>query len=314
MNQDLKKPIDNTWHPQQTKLLKSWAEIASSYRWMHNQAYMVYKKKNLYFMIPLIVMSTLTGTANFAQNTFPVSIRPNVPQIIGAVNLISAIMTTIYNFLKISEFMESHRISSINYGKLARTITVELSLPVKDRSSGGAECVKRSRTEIDRLIEQSPSIPKNVLYTYEQTFAGKGLSEPEIVVINKVDIYEDMDNKVAETVAHAGLKLKNMIKKPWNSISNFKDKIHKELGDLSNSKLVSGVEKSSFVNLVSSLVGNSHGTNELKQPEFLNEVVEQIHEEADEESVVPNTHSIPDDIEMLKASKLVKERSEIFDI
>ncbi len=26
------------WHPQQAKLLKSWAEIASSYRWMHNQA------------------------------------------------------------------------------------------------------------------------------------------------------------------------------------------------------------------------------------------------------------------------------------
>jgi lysophospholipase L1-like esterase len=40
-----KEPKD--WHPQQAKLLKSWAEIASSYRWMHNQAYMIYKKKNV---------------------------------------------------------------------------------------------------------------------------------------------------------------------------------------------------------------------------------------------------------------------------
>jgi hypothetical protein len=204
---------NNEWHPQQAKLLKSWAEVASSYRWMHNQAYMIYKKKNLHFMLPLIIMSTVAGTANFAQSTFPNGIRPYVPQIIGAINLISAIMTTIYQFLKISEFMESHRISSINYGKLARTLTVELNLPVKDRNSGGAECVKVSRTEIDRLIEQSPAIPKNVLLSYESKFAGRGLSEPEIIVINQVDIYEDIENKTANTVAEAGIKLKGLLNK-----------------------------------------------------------------------------------------------------
>jgi hypothetical protein len=216
----VEKEEDHTWHPQQSKLLKSWAEVSSSYRWMHNQAYMSYRKKNLLFMIPLIIMSTVTGTANFAQNTFPEVIRPNVPQIIGAINLISAILTTIYQFLKISEFMESHRISSINYGKLARTITVELNLPVRDRSTGGAECVKTSRTEIDRLIEQSPSIPKHILVTYENNFAGQGLSEPEIVVINKVDIFEDVDNATAVTVADAALKLKNLTKKPFTILSN----------------------------------------------------------------------------------------------
>ena len=132
MNPDsLKKKTPNEWHPQQSKLLKGWAEVASSYRWMHNQSYMIYKNKNLWFMLPLIVMSTVTGTANFAQSTFPSNIRPFVPQIIGAINLFAAIMTTIYQFLKISEFMESHRISSINYGKLARTITIELNLPTK---------------------------------------------------------------------------------------------------------------------------------------------------------------------------------------
>ena len=247
---DPKKPKE--WHPQQSKLLQSWAEIASSYRWMHNQAYMIYKKKNLRFMLPLIIMSTVAGTANFAQATFPPGIQPFVPQIIGAINLISAIMTTIYQFLKISEFMESHRISSINYGKLARTITVELNLPVKDRNSGGAECVKVSRTEIDRLIEQSPAIPKNVLFAYEQKFAGRGLSEPEIVVINKVDIYEDRENVVANTLAEAGAKLKGLIKKKPLFVSTAssspmekrKETLNNELNSIQNSRLVSGVTKS----------------------------------------------------------------------
>jgi hypothetical protein len=206
-------------------------------------------------------MSTVTGTANFAQTTFPDVIRPYVPAIIGSINLISAIMTTIYQFLKISEFMESHRISSINYGKLARTITVELSLPIKDRNSGGAECVKNSRTEIDRLIEQSPAIPKHVLIKYEYEFSGKGLSEPEIVVINSVDIYEDQENKVATTVSEAGVKFKNAIskmKKPLFSITTSnsptekrKENVNNELNALSSSKLVSMVNTSTVSNVLS---------------------------------------------------------------
>ena len=235
-----KPKVLKEWHPQQAKLLKSWAEIASSYRWMHNQSYMVYKKKNMWFMLPLIVMSTVTGTANFAQSTFPSQIRPFVPQIIGAINLISAILTTIYQFLKISEFMESHRISSINYGKLARTLTVELSLPVKDRNSGGAECVKFSRTEIDRLIEQSPAIPKNIILAYERQFSNKGLSEPEIIVINRVDVYTDVESNLSNTVAEAGLKLKNLLKKPLPFINN---NVIQELKNLNMSKMVSKNKK-----------------------------------------------------------------------
>jgi len=212
-------------------------------------------------MLPLIVVSTVTGTANFAQTTFPETIRPYVPQIIGAINLVSAIMTTIYQFLKISEFMESHRISSINYGKLARTITIELNLPVKDRNSGGAECVKVSRNEIDRLIEQSPAIPKNVLCSYDKQFAGRGLSEPEIIVINRVDIYEDQENKVATTVSEAGLKFKNAImkaKKPLFQITSSasptekrKENLNSELNNLGNSRLVSSVNTGVISNILS---------------------------------------------------------------
>ena len=234
------------WHAQQSKLLQKWAEVASSYRWMHNQAYMIYKKKNMWFMLPLIVMSTVTGTANFAQATFPVGIRPYVPQMIGAINLFSAIMTTIYQFLKISEFMESHRISSISYGKLARNLTVELNLPVKDRNSGGAECIKISRTEIDRLIEQCPAIPKKVLVLYEKQFAGKGLSEPEIVIINKVDIYTDQENKVATTVAEAGMKMKSLIKKSNNDFP--RDMLNKELNSLP--KLVSLLKNKNLATVI----------------------------------------------------------------
>ncbi len=295
-----KKPtVPKEWHPQQAKLLKSWAEVASSYRWMHNQAYMIYKKKNLYFMLPLIIMSTVAGTANFAQATFPMSIQPYVPQVIGAINLISAIMTTIYQFLKISEYMESHRISSINYGKFARTITVELNLPVKDRNDGGAECVKVSRNEIDRLIEQSPSIPKSVLYSYERQFAGRGLSEPEIIVINKVDVYEDQENKVATTVAEAGLKLKNALsktKKPLFQLKSSespterrKENLKQELSSLP--KLVSTVNTNVLNNIIGRFGPRKEPTPVL--PEFTEPEPEPVYQEPVPEFTEPEPEPEP---------------------
>jgi len=325
-NKKVEKQEDHSWHPQQSKLLKSWAEVASSYRWMHNQAYMSYKKKNLWFMIPLIIMSTVTGTANFAQNTFPEVIRPNVPQIIGAINLISAILTTIYQFLKISEFMESHRISSINYGKLARTITVELNLPVRDRSTGGAECVKTSRTEIDRLIEQSPCIPKNILVVYENNFAGKGLSEPEIVVINKVDVFEDIDNATAVTVADAALKLKNLTKKPFTVLNNASPTTRKNEEVKNEIRSLNG-KFTSIVDELKSKVPESPSksfsffkktqpqpvqiveipTVIVEQPPIINESMEvntevEITINNDDSEVLPSSDS---DLDILRKSKLV---------
>jgi hypothetical protein len=333
-----KGPFD--WHTQQMFLLKKWAEIASCYRWMHNQSYMQYKKKNLYFMIPLIVMSTVTGTANFAQSSFPEVIRPNVPQIIGAINLISAIMTTIYQFLKISEFMESHRISSINYGKLARNITTELNIPVKDRDTSGSDCVKLTRLEIDRLIEQSPAIPKNVLVLFDQKFHDQGIEQPEIVVIKKVDIYDDPENKTANTIADAGLKFKQLIKKP-PAFSKPREVVNKELNVVTNSKLVTNPPSPirRFFNKLTTSVPQKpiNAFNEvleqleniehedvlvkIEEPEQIKTEIETEEEKEIKETVetiindivgdtIKETGGIQDDLELLKSSKLVSSKKE----
>ena len=262
-----RKPIPE-WNDQQERLLQEWAEIASSYRWLHNKSFMEYRKKNFMYMIPIIIMSTITGTANFAQSSFPLVIRPYVPQIIGAINLFAAIVTTIHQYLKISEYMESHRLTGINYGKFNRNITVELALPIKDRSIGGRELVKISRLEIDRLIEQSPSIPKHIIVAYEEKFRDSGLAPPEIITIKKVMIYDDKEHKLTNT---AVAKFKNVVNqtkpnifkaespdiqnytkngdnrvgvfpkqfKSSSPLKNFKDSISSELNNLKNSKLVS---------------------------------------------------------------------------
>lgn len=193
----LNEPINNKkeWNSSQEDLLRDWAEVAGSYRWLHYKAHMWFKRRNLRYMIPLIIMSTVTGTANFAQGTFPKSFN-YVPEIIGGINLIAAVLTTLYQFLKISELMESHRLTSINFGKFSRNLRVELTLPDKDRSSGGKDLIKLSRNEIDRLIEQSPTIPRHILASYEKRFEKLSLAKPEIVIINKVETYRTIQNRI----------------------------------------------------------------------------------------------------------------------
>ena len=185
MNEEKKLP--KIWLPQQEKILKSWGEAAACYRYMHYQAYCSFKNLSMKFTIPLIIVSTITGTANFAQETFPPTVQPFVPSAIGGLNLITAIATTIMQFLKINELMEGHRVASVQYGKISRTIRLELTLPLSERTQNGTNMIENMRAEYDRLIEQSPNVPKKMIDSFEREFPDdNAFFKPEIMHIQPI--------------------------------------------------------------------------------------------------------------------------------
>ena len=194
---------EKLWHPQQEQLLQDWAEMSSGYRWLHDTAYRKYKKQSLNLTIPVIIMSTVTGTANFAQESFPEDWKKIVPMIIGFVNLVAAIITTISQFLKVNELQEGNRVASISFGKLTRNITVELNLPHNERTNIGAEFLRTCQAEFDRLIEQSPPIPKDTLISYKKEFDGGNFAKPELLGIKKVTIFNDKTARTSMILASA---------------------------------------------------------------------------------------------------------------
>lgn len=197
------------WHVQHEKILKEWAEIASSYRWLHNQAHSKYRKQNISFTLPIIILSTIAGTANFSQASLTGQIAEYAPLVIGTMNLLAGLLTTIAEFLKISELSEKHRSSSLSFGKLSRNIKVELSLPWQERNSNGNEFIKICRSEMDRLLEQSAEIPLPIVKEYESKFGNIGVYKPEILEIYQVQIYRDIadeerKNRISNIIASAG--------------------------------------------------------------------------------------------------------------
>lgn len=183
------------WHKQQEVVLKKWAETASSYRYLHDRSFQKYTSQNMWFAIPVIILSTITGTANFAQASFPDSAKDIAPAIIGSLNLAAGLITTIAQFLRVSELLEGHRVASVAYGKFSRNITVELSLPIEERTIGGTEFLNNCRSELDKLIEQSPNIPMNILKKFEKKFKDKQFMRPDILEISSVEIYVPDDEE-----------------------------------------------------------------------------------------------------------------------
>ena len=184
---ELQTNIDIKWSHQHEKILIDWADKAMCYRWLHAKANRKYYKLNAMFTIPVIIISTLTGTANFAQDKFADDQREYAVMAIGSMNILAGIVTTIQQFLKIAELNEAHRVSCVAWDKFFRNIKVELAkhpderIPVKGM-------MKWAKEEFDRLIETSPVIPQVTIHEFLHAFK----KTPDFELISKPEICDEL--------------------------------------------------------------------------------------------------------------------------
>ena len=178
-----------SWTDGHETILKQWGEASACYRYMHHRAFFLYRRASIRFTLPVIILSTVTGTANFAQETFPDNIKPFAPSIIGALNLTAGLIATISQFLKINELMENHRTAALSFGMLSRNIRLMLALDRGERSKTGLDFVNECKTEYDRLLEQSPSVPKSVLKMFEEEYPlDNAFTKPEILAVKSIPL------------------------------------------------------------------------------------------------------------------------------
>lgn len=185
------------WSDKHVDILVDWADKAMCYRWLHSRNTDRYRILNTWFTIPVIIMSTLTGTANFAQEQVPINLRSYYSMIVGSINILAGIITTIQNFLKISQLNESHRVASIAWDKFYRKIKLELAKSPEERTDVEL-FLKNSSEEFDRLIETSPDIDRVILKKFKETFEGKkNLSQKIKDIINRKLLIDEQGEIVA---------------------------------------------------------------------------------------------------------------------
>ena len=179
--------MEETWNEYHESILRQWGESSACYRYMHHRAFLMFKRLSLRFNLPVIVLSTITGTANFAQSTLPASIQPTAPSIIGGLNLVAGLIATIMQLLKIQELMENHGTAALGHGSLSRNIRLQLALPRDERKKEGLKFVEECKTTYDSLLEQSPPIPKHILLNFEKEYPIDGIfTKPEILDVRPI--------------------------------------------------------------------------------------------------------------------------------
>ena len=160
---------DIDWTIEHEDILIEWADKAMCFRWLHSRAHALYSKLNYNYTIPVIVISTLTGTANFAQDRVPIAYQGYFVMIVGGFNILAGIITTIQQFLKITQLNEAHRVSGIAWDKFYRNIKIELARHPDERIHVN-QLLKMCKEEFDRLMETSPNIPDEIISEFKSKF------------------------------------------------------------------------------------------------------------------------------------------------
>ena len=127
---------------------------------------------------------------------------------IGGVSIFAGILTTLGNFLRFAQGSEAHRVAGIAWGKFQRQIAVELAIAPKDRIDC-MDFLKICRAELDRLIEQSPPIPDDVISEFKKEFEDKpSVKKPEICDgMEHTTIFDNRESALKYITAEAALTL-----------------------------------------------------------------------------------------------------------
>ena len=190
----------HSWCEKQEKLLKSWAERAAGYRWLHNHARLHFKRQNDYLSYPSIVIASITGVGGFAvlnpsgNDSVSSETRSKimiVQYFFAFLNVLGGILTSIGKFSQSLSLSEAHSAMCVQYSKYYRNIDMELSLDVADRT-GVVDFVKKCREEYDRLLDEAPDIPAISIQAFNVEFPDR---------VNKPDVCNGLSIIVSDETA-----------------------------------------------------------------------------------------------------------------
>jgi hypothetical protein len=224
------------WSVEHEKILIDWADKAMCYRWLHSKSTTLYGNLNAWYTIPCIIISTLAGTANFAQDRIPDEYQGVFTMAVGGINILAGIISTIQQFLKITQLNEAHRVSSIAWDKFYRNIRIELAKHPKERIHV-IQMIKMCKEEFDRLMETSPVIPDKIINQFKKSFKSNSdfdkISKPEVCdVLVSTEYFRNpwfsdenkgcRDNELDQIKIMRNMKKKQEREKNMNAIVDFK--------------------------------------------------------------------------------------------
>ena len=175
-------------------------EKAHCLSWIHKRSEELFSVRRTFIDLPVIVGSGVIAFLNAgSQSMFDDARLASIS--LGVGSLVVGILNTMGTYFGWAKRAEGHRISSIDYAKLYRFISVEMSLPREERM-GPKDLLKKVKDDYDRLAEISPLVPSSIIRKFKSQFKKEvNISKPEEANgLHKIEIYRpsktDLENGI----------------------------------------------------------------------------------------------------------------------
>ena len=182
--------------------------------WMHKKSEEHFSVKATYVDIPVIILSTLSGSLSLSSSSiFGDEWAREASILCGLISIFVSIINTIASYFSYSRKAEASKACYIQYDKIARFIALELSLPTEERMNA-ADMLKVVNKDFDRLNEVGAFLPSKVIGAFKKAFGKRrDISKPEIANgIEEIEVYND--------VKHITVQVDPPVKKAVNNIIN----------------------------------------------------------------------------------------------
>jgi len=183
------QPIE--WSSQLEDILAQEGERCRGLAWLHIRAETMMSKYNTFVQVPVIVLSTLAGTASVGSTSLFGSGNTQTSTIaIGLVSIGVGILNTLGGFFAFAKRAEAHRIAHLNYSKISSKITIELSLP-RDERSPAELLLMHVRETMERMAETTPNCPHEIIDEFNLRFKNiTDISLPvEVNGLHKIKVF-----------------------------------------------------------------------------------------------------------------------------
>lgn len=182
---------DIHWNSRLEEYFASTGEKGYCLSWIHKRAEERYARLRTFIDLPVIAISSITGFLSVGSSSL-FGDQTAVSVSLGLCSLLVSVLNTMGSYFGWAKRAEGHRISSIQYARLYRFLSIEMSLPREERMTP-ADLLKFTKDQYDRLSEVSPLIPPSILYEFQQRFKDPkydAVSRPEEANgLERIEVY-----------------------------------------------------------------------------------------------------------------------------
>jgi hypothetical protein len=194
-----------SWGDAIEKYFADTGEKAHCLSWIHKRAEEIYTYRRTFIELPVIIGSGIIAFLNAAAPSIFSEDTKTSSVALGVGSLIVGVLNTMGSYFGWAKRAEGHRVSSIQYARLYRFLSIEMALPREERMTP-ADLLKYTKDNYDRLQEVSPLVPPEVAREFHRKFSDKkGVAKPEEVDgIERIVVFQEPPHPLRIRVPPSG--------------------------------------------------------------------------------------------------------------